>query len=236
MEKASGIDCLADWLTEDVLIANDAQYTWARYRDADKRLVQQAKSMPGEHFRLVDDRLIRDGQRIATAQLPDLQWQPIASAIPIQLPWISEAGQVANLKPLTWQLVRGGAECSVAGIMVDWQVLLQWTHTAPQWRLSELLYCVSEWNGQRQALVLGTPVPTVDAQFLIAKENILLPAGMQWLPALDASCVKRSFDVQPGRWLLWRATDDWSVIDSRLFVPLSRVSVRLFEIEGTQPS
>lgn len=231
LENASGADSLAKWLNDDVLVAIDDQHTWARFHARDERLMQQAKAMPAERFRVVDQRLVLEGHRIATADLPELDWQPIASVIQVQLPWIGQAGQVANLKSVTWQLSRGGAECPIAGAIIQWQALATWVETAAQWRLAPLRYCVSELDGNRCALVLGTPVPPTDALYVVARHNILVPAGMHWLPPLETECVQRSFGLQSDQWLLWRAINDWYVIDDDMFMPLSRGSVRLLSVD-----
>lgn len=235
IEKASGTNCLAAWLMEDVLVASDDQYTWARYPEQSDRLAEQARSMPAERYRLVNNRLVPDGQRVATGQLPELDWQPIASVIQMQLPWIGEAGQVANIRTTTWKLARSGNERAVVGAIVPWRELAKWIETAPQWRLSRLRYCVSESPGGREALILGTPVPPVDAHYLVSEQRILLPAGHSWLPTLPVDYVQRSFGVQPGQWLLWRESDDWCLIDDHLFMPLGRASVRALNNEDSGP-
>lgn len=223
-----GLDCLAVWLAEDVLVANDALYVWARFSARSQHLMQQAKAMPAERFVLVDRWLMRDGGRVAVAELPALNWQPIKKVIQFQFPWIGEAGRLANVQSLTWQLARGGIEQPSAASIIEWHTLVQWVDTAPQWRLDKLRYCISQQEGKCFALVLGTPVPPVQSQYLVAKQHVLIPAGMHWLPELEPSLVQRSFDVHSGQWLLWRATDDWSLIDDEMLVPLSRASVRTF--------
>lgn len=221
-----GWDCLAVWLAEDVLVASDTHHVWARFNARSQHLMQQARAMPVERFVLVDRWLMREGGRVAVAELPELDWQPIKKVIQFQFPWIGEAGRLANVQSLTWQLTRGGIETPSAAAIIEWNTLVQWVDTAPQWRLDKLRYCISQQAGQCHALVLGTPVPPIQSQYLVAKQHVLIPAGMHWLPELEPSLVQQSFDVQSGQWLLWRATDDWCLIDDEMLVPLSRASVR----------
>ncbi len=120
---------------------------------------------------------------------------------------------------MPWQLARGGAEQPIAGAIIKLELLQRWAEAAPQHRLDPLRYCVAQHDEDRLALVLGTPVPPVDAQYLVARQRILIPAGMHWLPAFDVDSVQRSFSVQAGQWLLWRASDDWCLLDDSLLMP-----------------
>ena len=233
LQRADGWACLVQWWSAAVMIAVDADFIWAKFHVNNEVLKQQAQAMPADRFRLVGRWLVREGEQVAEAELPDLDWKPITKVLQFQFPWIGTAGQVANLQSMTWQLVRGGAECPIAGAIIDWRLLTQWVDMAPQWRLQQLRYCIAESHDDRWALVLGTPVPPLDAQYLVAHQNILIPAGMHWLPAMNADSVAHSFGVQAGQWLLWRSIDDWCVLDESLLVPLTRASVRLLSAEGT---
>ena len=214
------------WWSQDVWVSTESDRVWARFDARNERLMQQAKSLPVDRFRLSGHWLVRDGQSVAEAALPELHWQPIRGAIEFQLPWIGSAGSHAQSTSFVWQLVRGGTEAPIAGAIVPWCQFQSWVETAPQWRLSRLRYCVMQRQQTKFALTLGTPVPPLEAEYLVARQNILTPAGWQWLPKLDASCVLRSFGCATNQWLLWRATDDWYLLEDQWFVPLRRTSVR----------
>ena len=227
LHRTDGWACLAPWWSAAVMIAVDNDFIWARFNSNHEQLQRQAMAMPADRFRLVERWLVREGQQVAEAELPELEWQPIAAMLQFQFPWIGTAGQIANLPSACWQLVRGGVERPIAGAILEWHRLTQWVETAAQWRLRQLRYCVAQREADRMALVLGTPVPPLEAQYLVAQQNILIPAGMHWLPAMDPESVASSFGVSPGQWLLWRSQDDWCLLDDDLLVPLARASVRL---------
>lgn len=233
LQRADGWACLAPWWSADVMIAVESDFIWAQFAATHEQLKQQAKAMPADRFRLVGRWLVREGHQVAEAELPELDWQPIAQVLQFQFPWIGSAGQVASLQSMPWQLARGGAESPVAGVIIEWPLLRQWVDTAPQWRLQQLRFCIAERDADRMALVLGTPVPPLESQYLVARQNVLIPAGMHWLPAMDVASVARSFGMQTGQWLLWRSSHDWCLIDDSLLVPLTRASVRLLSAEGT---
>ncbi len=225
------VQCLVQWRSDNAWLALDPDAIWIRFNLDNSRLVEQSKALPAERFRLTGRWLMREGHQVADAELPDLNWLPVGLAIELQLPWIGRAGKSANLSSCTWSLDRGGQECPVAGAIVTWDDLARWVDTAPQWRLARLVYSIAARPQEGPpthpyALVLGTPVPPVPAQYLIARQRILLPAGMHWLPALAPDFVSRSFDLQAGQWLLWLTTDQWHIIDDSNLVPLTRASVR----------
>ncbi len=231
LRRAEGLGCLAPWWQANVQVALAEDYAWVKFDALDDQLVKQSRALAADRYRLQGPWLVREGQQVAEAKLPELDWQPINSVIQFQLPWIGEAGQLAQLSRVTWRLERGGVEQAPAGAIMAWDEFARWVNTAPQSRLQALRYCVSMEHESpartREALILGTPLPPLAAQYLIAKDNVLIPAGFHWLPGLDVQYVQRSFGIESHQWLLWQASDRWSVIDDRTFRPLSRGSVRL---------
>lgn len=233
--SAVGIEPLGLWWSENVQVATDDNFVWARFSVHNELLMRQAQAMPADRFRVQGRWLVREGHQVAEGELPELDWQPISKVLQFQLPWISDAGHTAQLHSVHWKLARGGVERPPAATLIAWDQLTLWVDTAPQSRLRCLRYCLSPGDGQpRQALVLGTPIPPVEADYLVAIENVLIPAGFHWLPALDVSFVQRSFQLERDQWLVWQATDLWSIVDESILAPLTRGSVRMVSMGDDQ--
>lgn len=174
--------------------------------------------------------LRRPGHRVPTASLPsDLSWQPIDQRFRFALPTPGIGAQTALRDRPPLRLERGGNQRTAAALIVSLSELAAWVDTAAAVRMQPLRWL----RRADQALVFGTPLPPLDGVLLAACDQVLLPVGFRWQPALPASSVFQAFctaaNVNPqtvGVWLVWESDRRWCLVDDDDWVSLTRASVR----------
>ncbi len=172
--------------------------------------------------------LRRPDQQVPTASLPaDLSWQAIDQVFGFTLPTaaIGSRRQLADRPGL--RLERGGRLRSAAAISVSLSDLAAWTTTAAGIRLQPLRWLCREG----QALVLGDPLPPLAGTMFVAHDQVLVPSGFQWQPALPSLSVLQAFCAAEKReplaaWLIWETDQQWCLVDDSDWVALTRASVR----------
>lgn len=229
------------------VIAVDSNDCWLRY-SADNELCRKAAiNLPAEHFLSHSDtQLIRDGETVASRNLPTLQWRPLKEFVELRLPPASLAGrlQVQHIGP--WSLKRGGREREAEGALYDPPSLLQWISSAPHTRLAPLQFCVADLTDQATTVdnqpnrslvfVVGKPLPPITCQFFCRIGCVFVPAGYCWDPTLDVSLVEKSFGLTNDQCLLWTLDLGFSMIAQQQFTPLSRAALRTMFKEIRQNS
>jgi hypothetical protein len=104
-------------------------------------------------------------------------------------------------------------------------------------------------NPAGHIFVVGLPLPSVSGQRFWVRNNIAVPAGRHWLPAVDSATVRRVFEKSPSGdfcsggdqlpandvnaggadsadTLLWLDSGHWEMIPSDAFTAMTRAAVR----------
>ncbi len=222
-----------DWLPllidTDAKVAHVGSEYWVAWELRDDRSARIAAMLPGDRFSAnAQAELCRSGHRVAERKLPMLEWTTAAALVTLAFPTAMPGGQIPNDRLPQLSLVRGGVETSPSAGIYPIDALKSWADQASTWRLRRLRYC---WDGNR-CLVMGDPLPPIPCQYLICIGQLLIPAGMEWVPRCEPSIVQQRFGVGADTWLLWIANDLWWTIDDELLVPLSRSSVRRARLDA----
>lgn len=190
--------------------------------------VDRQVALPDERKRSSPALLRRPGQAVPTASLPaDLQWQAIDQWFGFELPTPAIGSRATLLDRPTLQLERGGELRTAAALRVSLADLAAWIDTAAAVRMQPLRWlCHAD-----QALVFGQPLPPLEGVMLTARDQVLLPLGFRWRPALPSLSVLQAFCAAEPRdslsaWLIWESSDRWSVVDDGDWAALTRASVR----------
>ncbi len=196
---------------------------WLRIDVADPDVAVRTDCVAGRRYVLQDDWLIQHGRQVASHRLDsNLVWRRLDDVLPIQLPPASMAGSVSSVQKMELRLVRGGQPMPPAAAIISLPRLKEWASGASELRLRRLRWAMRE----NEAIVVGSPLPPVEATYLVAMDSVLIPAGWRWSPAISASDLCGVFGVAGGQWLVWQANHVWSIVADDVLVTMRRASVR----------
>ena len=188
-----------------------------------------ASQLPGVLFLERQGKLFRKGAKVASGSLPaKLDWQPITSVLDLKLPTAALSARAAGVPRKVLRLVRSTKEVPAAAVIVDFVELGAWVNSAPQVRLDCLQFsCLVERNasGQRNALVMGVPLPPLPSQHLWRRDRVLIPMGWDWDPPLDANTLQDAFELPAESYLVW-LENSWAFLPIASLVDLRRTSLR----------
>ena len=186
-----------------------------------------------ERFELLADGVLRaPGARVPCARLPAAaSWSGLPAWLPVALPRPLLPAAVPDKPAL--RLVRGGAEGSPDALLLDLDAWVEWAERAPAVRLGPLRFAARaavapDGSAPAQALVLGQPLPPLPGARLVARGGILVPAGWQWRPAVDAAVVRRLLGLRADELALWPGESaPVAILPAEAVVPASRSAARL---------
>lgn len=216
---------------------------WLRFCATESEARQIIAYSTATAYRLTSaDELIRFGQNIPSAKLPELDWLPLAKQIQRKLPAAiypdsiretqqrqsdhagTEIALQLELIPASQSTHR--APLPAEAILVQTRELCDWVDLASTTRLSQLAWVqVGE-----AALLIGRPIPPIAGKYFAKVGRVLVPAGKWWSPDLPISLVQRILDgcVECSQPLthLWQADQTVLSIPSDQFETLTRAAVR----------
>ena len=186
-----------------------------------------------ERFDLLADGVLRaPGARVPCARLPAAAaWSLLPAWLPVELPPPLPPAAVPDKPAL--RLVRGGTEEAPAALLLALDAWVEWAERAPAVRLGSLRFAARtavgpDGSAPAQALVLGQPLPPLPGVQLVAKAGVLVPAGWQWQPAVDAAVARRLLGLRADELALWpEERAPVAIIPAEAVVPASRSAARL---------
>lgn len=225
IEQNASLRPLAELLGSPARVAQDSGGDWwIGLESVDAKLAAQIDKIPGQRYAEEGNGwLVRPGESVASARLEQgLDWKRLDDVLSIELPAARIAGRLTTIEKREVRLMRGGEPTQPAGAIIALETLAEWVDRSSELRLRRLRWAVRG----RHALVLGEPLPPVDASYLVAIDRVLIPAGTCWTPNLSPDQLRRVFSVGQGQWLVWWNDSDWSVLDDDVFAALRRAAVR----------
>ena len=236
-EKLSALSCLLGHGAKIAALSEGGWLCRVHVKDeADQRRVDcvdgQRFVVEGSHW------LVPSGQRVSTSRLEDnLKWKSLDSVLDVSTPAAILAGRAAfDRQPLKLVRVDGknltNNSFQADAVIVSVDDLKQWVATASQIRLSQLTWVVRGEN----ALVVGTPIPPIQAIYLQENQRVLVPCGLTWSPEIPVADVRRLFNMSADEWLVWESEDCWSRVAEESLVPLDRASIRTYVRELATPN
>jgi hypothetical protein len=169
-----------------------------------------------------EGRLFPAGRPTPTGRLPLLAWQPLAAFIPLEIPTAALPGQ--RPAPVAVRLVPSTESRPGAALLTTLAILESYVEAAPAVRLAGLRFAVS---AQRQALLVGAPLPPIPGQEYWLSTGLLLPAGFDFEVPLVAKLLAGSLPNAAADVLLFFPDGQYEVIPAAQLHPVSRSAVRL---------
>jgi len=169
-----------------------------------------------------EGRLFPAGRPTPTGRLPELAWLPLAAFIPLEMPTAALPGH--RPAPFAVRLVPSAAPRPGAALLTTLAALASYVEAAPAVRLAGLRFAVS---AQRQALIMGTPLPPIPGQEYWLSAGLLLPAGFDFEVPLVAKLLAIQRANAAADVLLFFPDGEYEVIPTAQLHPVSRSAVRL---------
>ncbi len=207
-------------MLQNVFVFAEEDTVWILGKATDSAIHSALQSLPGKHFHLTEPRSLTPvGRFLATEKLPPPNWVALEDWLTVNLPNSRWAGSVDERIQLS--LVPSAAMKVSDGLLTTIDEVLELIEQA-SFRFQHLRFAMNE---TRQAFVIGNPLPAIRGLRFCINDDIAVPAGMSWSPAVDAATVRSVFGNPEGI-VLWQKIDQWDVIPHDAFVKVSRNAVR----------
>jgi len=220
-EDASALAALR--LVAGIDVAETASELWLRGQPGDETLAAKLSGLPARarYELLAANQLRKLGQRVPSARLPDLRWQPLNTWLQLEMP---VAGLPAiSPSPLPLQLVRSGDECEPQLLLTTLEKFKRFTTQTAQVRLARLQFAAAP---DGRVLVRGTPLPPLPGRRLVLHHGVAVPAGFAWQPAVSAEVLARCLGVSGDALVLWNEDGTITPVHGEQFIPVTRSAVR----------
>jgi hypothetical protein len=163
-------------------------------------------------------------ERVPSARLPELRWQPLNLWLQAELP--PAALPANNPAPVSLRLVRSTQESQPGLLLTRLAAFREYAVQAARVRLDCLQFAA---DAAGRLLVRGHPLPSIPGQRFVLHGGVAVPAGFGWEPAVSVAVLARCFGVSGDAIVLWN--DDGSItrFHGEQFIPVTRAAVRATE-------
>lgn len=206
---------------------------WCRGDQLDEITERQLRCVPGA-FRydvVVGEQLTPHGNLVPTGRLPEASWSPLADWLSVELPQFATTvrPQLADIIPVQLTLVRSTAIRDASFLLTTLPRWQAYGETAPAIRLSQWSFAIS---GDGRCIIRGTPLPPIAGTQLVEDAGLLVPAGWQWQPAVDAKTIRALLGLQEGDMTIFDTAQintvaNWELIGAGDWVRATRSAIRL---------
>jgi hypothetical protein len=210
-------------LTPGLEVAETEEHVWVRGHKPDERVAAQLKGLPALHRYEVtqDNYLRRIDERIPRQPLPQFKWQPLQHWLQVKCAPAALPAQAPDRSLIV--LVRSFDERAPDLLLVSLNTWLAFAEVASEVRLQRLSFAA---NDRGEVLVRGQPLPPLPGERYVLLENIAVPAGYRWEPAVAAGVVAHCFGVPASSIALWRDDGTVEQISAEQFIPATRSAAR----------
>ncbi len=207
----------------DIEVHGDDGALWVRGGEASPELELALRKLPCvERYSITEDRqLVRRGALVPRGQLPEGEWIPIERYLRVASRASALAGETSRRVPL--RLVRGTKELTPTVLITSFDAWLDYTTKAPECRLRPLAFAASATG---RAFVRGAPLPPLPGTLCVDRGGIVVPAGYEWTPRVDAEIVRDLLDLAAGALALFGVDGAVDIISEESLVAASRCAVR----------
>lgn len=197
---------------------------WIRGEALDDRVSRTLRSIPDAERFLVgtNNSLTFWGETVPRATLPDGTWIPISEWMILQMPAAGFAAAINQL--ILLNLVRSDSPVEANLLKVGWSIWRDYAISAPQIRLNQWEFAVSD-NGE--ALIRGRPVAPLPGIRYVEQSGIAVPAGWRLEPPIAEASLHQAMSLGPGTIAVISEAGMMDVIPDSEFVSATRSAVRL---------
>lgn len=173
------------------------------------------------------DNLFLTGAVTPIGKLQPLNWQPVASFINVESPLSSLPGKTSD--KVNIQLKASSEEQRGVALLTSLTSWKTYAEIAPIARLNSLRFTVSE---KKEVLIIGTPLPPLPGKEYWSNQNLLLPSGYDFEIPVMAKLISKKLQADKKDAILFDITGEWQRIPVSYFVPATRSSIRLTEVNN----
>ncbi|HEV2294124.1 MAG TPA: hypothetical protein VGR35_09720 [Tepidisphaeraceae bacterium] len=201
---------------------------WLRGGATDELLDAALRRLaPQARYALTDgDKLTPLGNLLPVGELPAAEWVPLAQLLEIDRPAPALPAPLVPTVPL--RLARGGRPRPATHLLVRITDFARYADAAPGVRLRPLRFAATD----DEAIVAGTPLPSVPGVACWESSGVIAPCGWEWFPAVDPATVRRVLALQPDELAFFRADGTWHLLRRDNFVAAQRSAIRATVREG----
>ncbi|MEM1318631.1 MAG: hypothetical protein AAGG75_00175 [Bacteroidota bacterium] len=208
----------------ELRLAHDGDWLWLRGLPSTSLPLAMQQLPAQARYRLDAEGLLFPlGQKTPTGRLPQLNWQPLPEALPVELPPSALPAEIRTHCPVRLQPTDtphpGFALCCQ---LQHWK---SFGETAAQARLEQLRFAVSENN---QVLIIGQPLPPLPGKEYWRRGQLLLPAGFD----LEWPIIAPLLHDDAQSYLLLDKAGNAQEVELDCFVAARRSAIRLSPVEA----
>ena len=210
-------------LSATIEIAETQTEVWLRGQSGNDALDAKLSALParGRFELLAQNQLRKTGQRVPSAQLPDLRWQPLSAWLQVEMPVTALPANEPGRTAL--QLVRSAEEQEPELLLTTLEEFRHFATEAAQVRLDRLQFAAT---ADGRVLARGKPLPPLPGRRFVLHAGIAVAAGFAWKPAVSAEVLARRFGVSGDTLVLWNDDGTITRFHGEQFVPATRSAVR----------
>jgi hypothetical protein len=197
---------------------------WLRGPQLEEPLDRQLRLIPGaRRFAIVEEgQLVAEGNLVPLGQVPEGPWALLGEWLQVSLPAAAQTGRIA-LEPIALSLVPAAAEREPVLLETTLSQLADYATTAPQWRIDRWTFAATKEGG---VIVRGTPLPPIPGTHWTLDDGIATPAGLTWLPPVEAAVLRQVMSLAEDEIALMCADGTWNRIAADHWVRASRSAIR----------
>ena len=173
-------------------------------------------------YRLGEDALLFPNEKITpVGKLPELDWKSLQTFISVEPPVSAMPGEVQDSLPI--RLAISKKERNVEALLIDLSTWKRYAATAPQIRLEQIQFAVSENN---EVLICGTPLIPLPGKTFWLRDRILLPSGYDLELPVFSKMIQQRLDSEGRSFILFRENGTWEKIPFQNLVKGQRSAIR----------
>lgn len=209
-------------LVAGIEVAEAGHSIWIRGKPCGDSLGTKLAALPaqGRYELLGLNQLRRVDQRVPSARLPDLRWQPLSEWLRLELP--VSALPASEPVPARLPLVRSEDEREPELLLTALSTFRSFVLQAALVRLERLQFAAD--TGGR-VLVRGRPLPPLPGQRFVLHHGVAVAAGLTWEPAVSSEVVARRFGASEEALILWHEDGSITRLHREQFIPVTRSAV-----------
>jgi hypothetical protein len=219
------------WNVDGVEVCAVGDAVWLRGPMLDEARETIVRRFPGaDRFTVVGQSdLVAAGSIVPSAVVPKGPWQAYRRAVHVVFPAASFPTAAAKVRTspanrASIRLERAATYVAPTAIVTNAADFLGYANGVSQIRLKRWTFAVSESN---RVLVRGTPLPAVPGEQFVEFSGLLIPAGGQWIPAVDARTLRRALGINETDLALFDSNGTWRRIAAESLVAATRSAVRI---------
>ena len=173
-------------------------------------------------YRLGEENLLFPNKKITpVGKLPELEWESLQTFIAVEAPVSAMPGEVQD--SLLIRLVVAKEEQNVEALLIDLKAWKEYAATAPQIRLEQIQFAVSEND---EVLICGTPMIPLPGKTFWLRGNVLLPSGYDLEMPVFAKMIQKRLDREGASFILFRENGTWEKIAFQDLIKGQRSAIR----------